>query len=334
MTADVTGSPYPRGFGLPARRTIGVLLGCLAALATGWTLAPPSAITTLCLYIVVAQSWNLIGGLTGYASFGQVVFFGVGGYSVGLLMVEGGLSFWLALPLGALVAGIYAVVLGLPLLRLRGDYFAVATLVAAEATQALAAWQPASLGQGAGLTITTVGQHRNTHYLGNTGFAALSAGLALLAVVVVAVVRGSRFGAGLRVIRDDEQLAGALGVRAGRSKLLVFALSGLLAGLAGGVEAFHAVVLTPGQMFDPKITVLTLAMVVVGGAGTTFGPVVGAVVLTLLSAGVGAVLPSASDLVLAVIIVATVVVTPRGLLGNGLPLRALWSADRSGAGTP
>lgn len=329
MTAGVAGSPYPRASGLHTHRIIGVLLGCSAALGIGWAFAPSSAITTMCLYIVVAQSWNLIGGLTGYASFGQVVFFGVGGYAVGLLMVEGGLSFWLALPLGALAAGIYAVVLGLPLLRLRGDHFAVATLVAAEATQALAAWQPAVLGQGAGLTITTVGQHRNTHYLGSEGFAALSTVLAVLAVLVVAWVRLSRFGAGLRVIRDDEQLAGALGVKAGRSKLLVFALSGLLAGLAGGVEAFHAVILTPGQMFDPKITVLTLAMVVVGGAGTTFGPVVGAVVLTLLSAAISAVLPSASDLVLAVIIVATVVVTPRGILGNGLPLRALWS-DHSG----
>ncbi|XAS76896.1 branched-chain amino acid ABC transporter permease [Dermatophilaceae bacterium Sec6.4] len=319
---------------MTARLRIGVCLGSVAALAIGWALAPSSAITTLCLYIVVAQSWNLIGGLTGYASFGQVVFFGVGGYAVGLLMVEGGLSFWLALPLGAFVAALYAVVLGLPLLRLRGDYFAVATLVAAEATQALAAWQPAILGQGAGLTITTVGEHRNTHYLGSAGFAALSAVLALVTVVVVAGVRRSRFGAGLRVIRDDEQLAGALGVKAGRSKLLVFALSGLLAGLAGGVEAFRAVVLTPGQMFDPKITVLTIAMVVVGGVGTTFGPVVGAVVLTLLSAAIGAVLPSAGDFVLAVIIVATVVVTPRGLLGNGLAFRALWSPNRTDGATP
>lgn len=319
---------------MTARRGIGSCLGGVAVLALGWALAPSAAITTLCLYIVVAQSWNLIGGLTGYASFGQVVFFGVGGYAVGLLMVESGLSFWLALPLGALVAALYAVVLGLPLLRLRGDYFAVATLVAAEATQALAAWQPAILGQGAGLTITTVGEHRNTHYLGSGGFAALSAVLALLSVVVVAGVRRSRFGAGLRVIRDDEQLAGALGVKAGRSKLLIFALSGLLAGLAGGVEAFQAVILTPGQMFDPKITVLTLAMVVVGGAGTTFGPVVGAVVLTLLSAAVGAVLPSAGDFVLAVIIVATVVVTPRGLLGNGLAFPALWSPNRTDEATP
>lgn len=325
MSSAALATVLRSGAGRARVRGYATAVALVAAAAGGLALSPASAITTMCLYIVVAQSWNLIGGLTGYASFGQVVFFGVGGYAVGLLMVQGGLSFWLALPLGAMIAAAYGLLLGLPLLRLRGDYFAVATLVAAEATQALAAWQPRILGQGAGLTITTVGQHRNTHYLGTHGFAALSIGLAVMAVAVVAAVRNSSFGAGLRVIRDDERLAGPLGVRAGRSKLLVFALSGLLAGLAGGTAAFRAVVLTPGQLFDPTITVLTIAMVVVGGAGTTFGPVIGAVVLTLLSAGVGAVLPSAKDLVLALVIVATVVLIPRGLVGNGQSLGRLLS---------
>lgn len=283
-----------------------------------------NAVSTVCLYAVMAQSWNLIGGMAGYASFGQVVFFGVGGYTVGTLMVHAQLSFWLALPLGALAAAAYGALIGGPLLRLRGEYFAVATLVAAEATQALASWPPViSTGDGAGLTITTIGSHRPTPYLGPEGFAALFATLALLALATLAAVRRSRFGYALRAIRDDEALAGAIGIRTGPCKLAAFALSGAIAGLAGGTAAFQAVTLTPGELFDPKITLLSIAMVVVGGAGTLAGPLVGAVALSALSAGLGAVLPAAKEVVLAALILIAVVLAPRGVTGRGQPLARL-----------
>lgn len=280
-----------------------------------------STLTNLCLYIVVAQSWNLIGGMAGYASFGQVAFYGVGGYAVALLMLDASLSFWVALPLGACAAGAYGLLLGLPLLRLRGEYFAIATLVAAAATQALAAWQPDFTGQGSGLTITTVGMRQTTPYLGSGGFALLFACLAIFSVALVAVVGRSRLGYALRVIRDDERLAGAVGVRAGATKLRAFALSATLAGLAGGASAFRLITVTPGQMFNPTITVLTIAMVVVGGAGTAFGPVIGAVLLTALTTGVDAILPSSRNLVLALVIVGAVLLVPRGLTRGGQPAR-------------
>ena len=282
-----------------------------------------STLTALCLYIVVAQSWNLIGGMAGYASFGQVAFYGVGGYAVALLMLDASLSFWVALPLAAIVAGAYGLLLGLPLLRLRGEYFAVATLVAAAATQALASWQPAFTSQGAGLTITTVGTHQTTPYLGAAGFTLLFAGLALLSVCVVAALTHTRLGYALRVIRDDERLARAVGVRAGATKLTAFAVSAALAGLAGGASAFRLVTVTPGQMFDPTITVLTIAMVVLGGAGTVFGPVIGAVALTALTTAVDAMLPASRDLVLALVILAAVVFVPRGLSRSSHSIRLL-----------
>ena len=282
-----------------------------------------STLTTLCLYIVVAQSWNLIGGMAGYASFGQVAFYGVGGYAVAPLMLDASLSFWVALPLAAIVAGAYGLLLGLPLLRLRGEYFAVATLVAAAATQALASWQPAFTSQGAGLAITTVGTHQTTPYLGAGGFTLLFAGLALFSVCVVAALTHTRLGYALRVIRDDERLARAVGVRAGATKLTAFAVSAALAGLAGGASAFRLVTVTPGRMFDPTITVLTIAMVVLGGAGTVFGPVIGAVALTALTTAVDAMLPASRDLVLALVILAAVVFVPRGLSRSSHSIRLL-----------
>jgi len=280
-----------------------------------------STLTALFLYIVVAQSWNLIGGMAGYASFGQVAFYGVGGYAVALLMLDASLSFWVALPLAAVVAGAYGLLLGLPLLRLHGEYFAVATLVAAAATQALASWQPAFTSQGAGLTITTVGTHQTTPYLGAGGFTLLFAGLALFSVCLVGILTRTRLGYALRVVRDDERLARAVGVRAGATKLTVFAVSAALAGLAGGASAFRQVTVTPSEMFNPTITVLTIAMVVLGGAGTVLGPVVGAIALTALTTAVDAVLPTSRDLVLALVILAAVVFVPRGIGRGGHSIR-------------
>src|SRR5436853_1031156 len=110
-------------------------LAILAAIASIPAYGSPSLLhtwTLIVMYIVLAQSWNFIGGYTGYAAFGNVAFFGIGSYSVGLLVIAG-LPFWLGLIIGGVVAGMFALLIGLPVLRLRGHYFAIATLGTAEA---------------------------------------------------------------------------------------------------------------------------------------------------------------------------------------------------------
>jgi branched-chain amino acid transport system permease protein len=271
-------------------------------------------VTTVLMYVVLAQSWNLIGGYTGYASFGQVAFFGLGGYATGVLMWQLKLPFWWALPASGLLAAGFGALVGLPLLRLKGHYFAVAALGVAEGTREVITNLTSVTGGGGGLTVPTFGAHAPTTYLGNDGFYVFFLLLAAFAVLTVALVARSRFGFGLRAINQDEDAAAAMGVPTTRVKVTVFALSGLLAGLAGSGYAFQLVNIYPGPMFDVQITVLMVVMVVLGGSGTVLGPVLGAVGLQLLSEWLRTSYTTYHTFILGTIIVIAVVLFPGGLV--------------------
>lgn len=277
-----------------------------------------SAVITLFLYVTLAESWNLIGGYGGYASLGQVAFFGFGGYIVGLLMVDFGMSFWIALLLGGVASAVYAGLLGLPLLRLRGPYFSIATLVAAEATKALITWW-IGVTRVSGITITTIGLKQSTHYLGQSGFLIVFGLIALLSIGVVAFIAQQPQGYALILIRENEFLAPALGINARSTKVAIFAVSGFLAGIAGGTEAFREVILNPNQLFDPRLTVLMVAIVVVGGAGTVLGPVYGAIIIAALTSLIRLGASSEHNLTIAIVIIVGVLVSQGSLASLILP---------------
>lgn len=269
-------------------------------------------VITLFLYVTLAESWNLIGGYGGYASLGQVAFFGFGGYIVGLLMVDFGLSFWVALLFGGLASAAYAGLLGLPLLRLRGPYFSIATLVAAEATKALITWW-IGITRISGITITTVGMRQLTSYLGQSGFLIVFGLIAVASICVVVFIEQRPQGYALILIRENESLAPALGINARSTKVTIFAVSGFLAGLAGGTEAFREVILNPNQLFDPRLTVLMVAIVVVGGAGTVIGPVYGALIIAALTSVIKLGASSEHNLTIAIVIIVGVLVSQGSL---------------------
>ncbi len=271
-------------------------------------------VTAVLMYVVLAQSWNLIGGYTGYASFGQVAFFGLGGYTTGVLMSQLRVPFWWACAASGLLAAAFGAMVGLPLLRLKGHYFAIATLGVAEGMREVVTNLPDLTGGGAGITIPTVGADAPTAYLGNDGFYVFFLLLAAFAVLTVALVARSRFGCGLRAINQDEDAAASMGVPTTRVKVAVFALSGLLAGLAGSAYAFQLVTIYPGPMFDVQITVLMVVMVVLGGSGTVLGPVLGAVGLQLLSEWLRTNYTTYHTFILGTIIVIAVVLFPSGLV--------------------
>ncbi|MFL5332338.1 MAG: branched-chain amino acid ABC transporter permease [Geminicoccaceae bacterium] len=151
-------------------------------------------VTTIFMFVALAQAWNLIGGYAGYASFGQVVFFGVGGYFTAVAMTHWHLSFWTCLVLAGAVAALFGALIGMPLLRLRGHYFAIATLGVAEGMREVVTNLPELTGGGAGITLPTVGAQATTAYLGNDGFYLLFLALAALAMLVSALVAGSKPG--------------------------------------------------------------------------------------------------------------------------------------------
>ena len=235
------------------------------------------------MFATMALAWNIIGGFAGYANFGNVVFFGLGGYTVAVLMAKAGWSFWPSMVVAGAVAVVFAILLGLPILRLRGHYFAIATLGVAEGMREIVTNMPSITGGGAGITIPAVGGEATTSYPGNTGFFYYFLVLTMVALCVEWAVAKSRFGYSLRAIHQDEDAAAAVGINTTRAKVAAFAICGLLTSFAGAIYAFQQVTIYPARLFSVEITVLTVVMTVIGGAGTIFGPLIGAVILQFLS---------------------------------------------------
>jgi len=269
-------------------------------------------VAAIFMFVALAQAWNLIGGYAGYSSFGQVAFFGIGGYFTAVAISQWHLSFWVSMLLSGIVAALFAVLIGIPLLRLKGHYFAVATLGVAEGMREVVTNLPDLTGGGAGITVPTVGAEATTAYLGNDGFYLLFLALAVLSVLVSGLVARNKFGYALKAIHQDEDAAAAMGINTTRMKVLTFALSGFLTGLVGAAYAFQQVTIFPQRLFDVEITVLMIIMVVIGGSGTVLGPLLGAVTLQFLSEFLRENFTDLHTFILGAIIIVAVILLPQG----------------------
>ncbi len=256
------------------------------------------------LLAVLAQGWNIIGGYAGYASFGNSVFYGLGSYGVAIAMAQWELPFATGLALGAALAVVFAVLLGVPVLRLRGHYFAIATLALAQVMTAIVS-NIGLAGQNIGLVLPPL----NNDPL----FYELSLGLLTLATLTVAWLTRSRFGFGLIAIRENEEGAAVMGVNTTLYKVTAFAISGVFSALAGGIHAYWITFLDPESAFDISLNVKMIIMAVFGGAGTVLGPVVGAFSLSAISELLSSEITSVAGLFFGAVIVAAVVLMPRGL---------------------
>jgi branched-chain amino acid transport system permease protein len=314
------------------RNRVGLLAGlaAVAAALAAPAVADDALLRTLAgvfMFGGLASAWNIIGGFTGYASFGNVVFFGLGGYTVAVLMVHARWGFWMALPVAVAVGAGYAALVGLPVLRLRGHYFAIATLGVAEGTREIVLNLPDLTGGGAGISLPVLGAQAVTASPGNTGFYYLFLAALGVAVAVAYAVSRSRFGYGLRAIHDDEQGAAATGINTTRAKLAAFALSGALTSLIGALFAFQQVAIYPERLFSVEITVLMVAMAVIGGLGTVVGPVIGAVGLQLLAEYLRQRYLGLHLIVFGSLMVAVVVLMPEGLVSS---MSQVWRERRLG----
>lgn len=289
-----------------------VLVIAMLGLQTQLYVGQERTVSAIFMFVALAQGWNIIGGFTGYACFGQVVFFGIGGYTTAVAMTHWGLNFWPTLILSGIVAAVFGAVIGLPLLRLKGHYFAIATLGVAEGMREVVTNLPKLTGGGAGITIPTVGNQATTTYLGNDGFYLLFLGIAAFSLVVAGLVSRGKFGFALRAINQDEDAAASMGVNTTRVKVAAFALSAFVTGLVGATYAFQQAVIFPERLFDVEITVLMVVMVVIGGSGTVLGPLLGAVVLQFLSEYLRQHYTEAHTLILGVIIIVAVILIPQG----------------------
>ncbi len=292
-------------------------LPTLAGLATAlFTLAAPwmlergtlNDLWNLAFAVILAEAWNLLGGFAGQVSFAYSSFLGIGAYSTVLLSLRG-VDPFLTLPVGALIAAAFSVVVGLPAFRLRGPYFAIATIGVGEAVRVSAA-SVSFTGGSSGLRMPAGSFDFSLNYLAMVG-------LAILTVALAAAISKSAFGQALTAIRQDIDAAESLGVNSTLYKLAAHALSAAIVALAGGLYAINFQYIAPGSVFDFRLSLSIVLMPVVGGVGTVVGPVLGALVFSTLQIKLLS-LPALRDSYLFLyggLLILVMLYEPRGLVG-------------------
>ena len=312
---------------------IALFAAVVAALALGLSSGVWLTFVMMALYAtLLAQAWNLLGGYGGQFSFGHALFFGTGAYAMAIAQLSGGLNAWVALGLAVAAAAVVAVFVGALSFRygLKGSYFALVTLAFAEVFRILALSVPFT-GGGVGLMVPLRESAANLQFSSKAGYIAVVGGFVVAALLVTAWVRHSRFGARLQAVRDNEDAARAVGVDPFRVKLAAITLSGAFMGAAGAfyVQVFQYI--DPGIAFGAHVSVEALVGAIVGGMGTLWGPVLGALALHALADATRNLfgqLPGLNLVIYGTVLVLIVMFLPRGLSGLGRSVRDAWGARR------
>jgi len=235
-------------------------------------------------YAFIGQSWNISGGFAGQLSFGHVAFFGVGAYASTIVQLRLGWSPWLGLPAAALAGAAVGGVIGVLSFRagLKGSYFALITLAFAEVLR-IVTNSVSFTGGGLGMLIPMKASAANFQFAERSGFYFLILLMAALSVALAEWLRRSRFGAQLAAIRENEDSAKALGIHVFREKVKVMLLSGAIGGMGGCFFAQYFLYIDPLVVFGVDKSVEMLLVSMIGGAGTVYGPLVGALLLASIS---------------------------------------------------
>ena len=225
---------------------------------------------TLIVALILAQSWDWVGGQMGFINLGHFAFYGIGGYTFAILLT-GGTPIWLAFAAALIVTLVIAVIVSFPLFRLRGDYFAFATLALLPLCQILAFNLEPLTGGSAGIPLPP-------HYVLVPAYY-LALGVAVITFILSIVLDRVRFGYALKAIRNDEGAAALSGIRILPVKIAVLAVSAIFAGLAGAVQTWQLGYLDPPSAFGLESGLIPIAMVLLGGSGLLLGPLFGVIVL-------------------------------------------------------
>lgn len=273
----------------PASRRAAAALG-LAALAAA-ILFPrlftrPTWQNTAILMLMTAQlgvAWNILGGYAGQVSLGHAAFFGAGAYVSTLLSLRLGLSPWLGMGCGAAVAAALGVLVGWPCFRLKGHYFAMATIAVGEIVQAVVnGWEALGGAVGFYLPLAEKGFWGFTWNRSKLPYHDVALGLLLLSLLVNWLVNRSHVGYYLRAIKDEPDAARSLGVSLGRYKMIAMVLSSALTAMGGTLYAQKELFIDPGSTLSTGLSIKMALVAILGGVGTLWGPVLGAVLLTAI----------------------------------------------------
>src|SRR5262245_15463434 len=272
-------------------------------------------LTLVFLWAAMGLAWNIISGYAGQISFGHQAFFGIGAYVTVLLAAKLGITPWLGMVAGAVVAVLAALLIGTPTFRLAGIYFGLATLAYPLIFRIVMDY----LGyQELAIPMVRDSPVRFMQFAEPRSFDLLALALLAGTLVLSRLIEGSRLGYSLRAMKENEQAALAMGVDAFRCKMAAYALSAAPAALAGAIYA-HAIlfVVTPEAVFGVLVIVQTLVVCLVGGVGTLWGPVIGAAIMIpvseILDSTVGDQLPGIQGVVYGAALMVIMMFAPEGL---------------------
>jgi len=315
------GTSPPQSLGAAMLKYAGLLLLAALPLALLWNNSSwVGILATAYLFAALACAWNIIGGFGGQFSLGHGVFFAIGAYTVARFYLDLGVTPWLGIFPAAALATIVALLISWPTFRLRGPFFAIATMAINEACFALANYSDAITGGPRGILIPFRAGLSNMIFIERWKYALLMFAFMAIVVLITVWLRRARLGHYLMAIRADEDAAGAAGINVLKAKLQGMALSAFLTGIGGGLFAMYVRVLDPPSLFTlPDIGVKFALIALIGGIGTIIGPVIGALLIVplenFLRGWLGGDIPGGHLIILGAILVIASLFLKRGVVG-------------------
>jgi len=262
------------------------------------------------MYAILAESTNMLMGFAGYVPFGNVVFFGMGAYITAILMGKG-IPFFAGILIGAAICFLFTLAIGHPILKMKGHYFAIATMGVSEAMKQIVTNLDIT-GGGSGLSLVPLSlpSVRDVYLF----FYFLMFLILAITVLVTYFISKGRLGYALRAIKANEEGAKSIGINTPFFKMIAWALSAFFTGLTGGVFAYWMTYIDSPGVFDIVIAVKFIIMILVGGAGTVFGPLLGAFFIEFISELVWSKFLIFHLTILGSIIVLVIIFMPKGFI--------------------
>ncbi len=275
---------------------------------------------TICLYAALSTAWNIVGGYAGQLSLGHTVFYGIGGYTTALLMKHYGLSPWLSMWVGALLAALVGIVISYPCFRLRGPFYALGSIAFLEVFRLLASHQRDLTGGAAGLIVPLKIGWKWMIFREKMPFLLIAFGMLCVILLISLAIKKSRFGYQLVAVREREDAAMSAGINAVQVKLSAVFISAALTAMVGSLHAMYTTFLEPESMFSLAFAIQIAMFSLIGGLGTVAGPLAGTLLvvpLTELARGwLGSSAAGLHGFVYGTVLVIVVLTLPSGIVGR------------------
>ena len=237
------------------------------------------------MHAVMAQSWNVIAGFSGQISLGHGAFFGIGAYATSFFYMEYGITPWISIFFGMFISGVFAVLIGIPMLRLSGHYFAIATLLIGISFQVVfQRWDLVGAASGLWVTMTPEDSWAALQFHSSKiPYYYIFLFFFLISFFAVWVLSRSKLGYRLRAVRDDPQAASSLCINVANYKIIAYVISAMIMAPMGSLFAQYILIIDPDRVFNIEISIIVLLITVLGGIGNVWGPIIGASILIPIS---------------------------------------------------